>query len=92
MTIKKAQIKNGGLFRKGRVIVTNIKANGEEGESKSYIVMGKVKVSSMDGKYILDFTSVSGGSGGFTNRGTVSGRVYTRRQSIVVNEYTMIND
>jgi len=87
--MKTAKIKQGGFFRKGRVLIRNIRKNGDEGESKVYIVSGKVKISPMDGKYILDFTSISGGSAGVTSRGTVSGRVYTRRQSIVVDEYTI---
>lgn len=86
---KTAKIRQGGFFKKGRVLVTNIKKNGEEGEPKIYTVSGKVKVSPMNGKYILDFTSISGGSAGVTSRGTVSGRVYTRKQSIVVDEYTI---
>lgn len=83
---KKALIEQGGVFKKGRVMVTNILKNGEDGETKAYTVQGKVKITKMmDGKYILDFTSVSGSSFGMTSRGTTSGRVYTRRQSIVVD-------
>ena len=89
---KIAKVKQGGIFKKGRVIVTNVLKNGDEGESKSYIVAGKVKVSEIDGKYVLDFDSVSGSSGGFTSRGTVSGRVYHRRQSIVVTSYEIIEE
>lgn len=89
---KKAKIVQGGLFKKGRVIVTNILKNGEEGESKVYTVSGKVKITPMDGKHILDFVSVSGGSIGATSRGTVSSRVYTRRQSIIVDSYEMIEE
>jgi len=84
---KKALIEQGGVFRKGRVMVTNVLKNGEDGETKVYTVQGKVKISEMDGKYILDFTSVSGGSFGMTSRGTASGRVHTRKQSIVVDSY-----
>lgn len=89
---KMAKIMQGGLFRKGRVIVTNILKNGEEGESKVYTVSGKVRITPMDGRYILDFTSVSGGSAGVTSRGTVSGRVYTRKQSIIVDSYGVIEE
>lgn len=89
---KIAKIKQGGLFKKGRVLVTNIKANGDEGESRVYTTSGKVKIESMDGKYLLDFTSISGGSFGATSRGTTSGRVYTRRQSIVVDSYEEVEE
>lgn len=89
---KKAKIQQGGLFKKGRIIVTNILKSGEDGESKVYTVSGKVKITPMDGKYILDFTSISGGSMGTTSRGTVSGRVYTRKQSIIVESYEMIEE
>ena len=89
---KNAKIKQGGFLRKGRVIVTNILKDGSEGESKVYTVSGKVKVSPIDGKYVLDFVSVSGGSLDATNKGSVSGRVYTRRQSILVNGYEFIEE
>lgn len=90
--MKRAKIKQGGIFAKGRVLVTNVLKDGSDGESKVYTTSGKVKISSLDGKYILDFISISGGSAGITNRGTVSGRVYTRRQSIVVEEYEVIEE
>lgn len=89
---KKAKIKQGGLFKKGRVIVTNILRNGEDGECKVYTTTGKIKISTMDGKYILDFMSISGGSAGMTSRGTVSGRVYSRRQSIIVDSYEEVSE
>lgn len=89
---KKAKIQQGGLFRKGRVIITNVLKNGEDGESKVYTTAGKVKISKMDGKYILDFSSVSGGSVGMTSRGTVSGRSYVRKQSIIVDSYIVLED
>ena len=89
---KIAKIKQGGFFKKGRVLVTNIKANGNEGETKIYTTSGKVKIEQMDGKYILDFLSISGGSMGITNRGTTSGRIYTRRQSIIVDSYSFIDE
>lgn len=90
--MKTARIKQGGLFRAGQVVITTIRKNGEEGESKVYQVVGKVKIESMDDRYILHFTSRSGGSAGFTSRGTVSGRVYTRTQNIVVDEYEEIKE
>lgn len=89
---KIAKIKQGGFFKKGRVLVTNIKANGDEGETKVYTTSGKVKIEQMDGKYILDFLSISGGSMGMTSRGTTSGRIYTRRQSIIVDSYSFIDE
>lgn len=89
---KKALIRQGGLFKKGRIVVTNIKQNGEDGESKVYTVRGKIKIEGMDGKFILDFTSISGGSAGMTSRGTVSGRVYSRRQSIIVDSYEEVSE
>lgn len=89
---KIAKIKQGGFIKKGRVLVTNIKANGDEGETKIYTTSGKVKIEQMDGKYILDFLSISGGSMGMTSRGTTSGRIYTRRQSIIVDSYSFINE
>ena len=87
---KRAQIRDGGVFRKGLVIVTNIKKNGEDGESKAYTVSGHVRVEEMDGRYILHFMSVSGSSMGATSRGTVSGRSYKRTQNIVVDEYEWV--
>ena len=87
---KKAKILQGGFFKKGRVLVTNVLKNGEDGETKVYTVQGKIKITPMDGKYVLDFQSVSGGSVGMTSRGTVSGRAYVRRQSIVVDTYEMM--
>ena len=84
---KRAKIAQGGLFKKGRVLVTNILKDGSEGETKVYTTQGKVKITPMDGKYILDFNSIAGGSIGATSRGTVSGRAYIRKQSIVVDEY-----
>ena len=84
---KKAMIRDGGIFKKGLVVITNIKKNGEDGESKAYKVNGKVKVECVGGKYILHFTSVGGGSVGVSSRGTVSGRSYTRSQNIVVDSY-----
>ena len=89
---KIAKIKQGGIFKKGRVLVTNIKANGDEGETKIYTTSRKVKIEQMDGKYILDFLSISGGSMGMTSRGTTSGRIYTRRQSIIVDSYSFIDE
>lgn len=89
---KKAQIRDGGFFKKGLVIVTNIKKNGEEGESKAYTVKGHVDVERAGDKYILHFTSVSGSSMGVTSRGTVSGRSYTRNQNIVVDEIESLED
>lgn len=89
---KIAKIKQGGFIKKGRVLVTTIKKNGEEGESRVYTTSGKVKIEPMDGKYLLDFTSISGGSFGATSRGTTSGRVYTRRQSIVVDSYEEVEE
>lgn len=87
--VKKAQIRQGGFFKKGQVIITTVKKDGTDGESKVYIVNGKVKIdNATDGKFILYFTSLSGGSLGVTSRGTVSGRTYTRRQAIVVDEIT----
>lgn len=88
---KRAQIRDGGVFKKGLVVVTNIKKNGEEGESKAYTVSGHVKVKEMDGKYILNFMSVSGSSMGASSRGTVSGRTYKRNQNVVVDEYEYID-
>lgn len=90
--VKKAKIKQGGIFKKGRVLVTNILKNGEDGETKVYTTSGKIKITPMDGKYILDFISISGGSMGATSKGTVSGRVYTRRQSIVVESYEFLEE
>ena len=84
---KKALIEQGGVFKKGRVMVTNILKNGPEGETKVYTVSGRVKITPMGDKYILDFTSVSGNSFGMTSRGTASGRVYRRQQSIAVEYY-----
>lgn len=92
MVIKTAQIKQGGFFKKGRVVVTNTLKNGEEGEIKVFTVSGKVKISKIGEKYILDFTSISGGSMGATSRGTVSGRVYTRKQSIAVDGYKEVDE
>ena len=89
---KVAKIKQGGLFKAGKVMITTIKKNGEEGETKVYAISGKVKVEDMDGKHILNFTSISGGSAGITSKGTVSARGYTRRQSIVVDEYEILDD
>jgi len=89
---KIAKIKQGGFFKKGQVVITTIKKNGEEGESKVYQVVGKVKIEPMDDKYILHFTSRSGSSAGVTSRGTVSGRVYTRVQAIVVDEYKVLEE
>lgn len=87
--VKKAQIRQGGFFKKGQVIITTVKKDGTDGESKVYTVNGKVKIeSATDGKFILHFASLSGGSFGVSNRGTVSGRTYTRRQDIVVDEIT----
>ena len=86
--VKKAQIRQGGFFKKGQVIITTVKKDGTDGESKVYTVSGKIKVEKMaDGRYILHFVSLAGGSMGATSRGTVSGRVYTRRQDIVVDSY-----
>lgn len=90
--MKTARIKQGGFFKKGQVVITTIKKNGEEGESKVYQVIGKVKIEPMDDKYILHFTSRSGSSAGVTSKGTVSGRVYTRVQAIVVDEYTEVKE
>ena len=90
--MKTAKIEQGGFFKKGRVMITTVKKNGEEGESKVYSTAGKVKISEMDGKYILDFASVSGGSIGANSRGTVSTRAYTRSQHIVVDEYEEIKE
>ena len=87
---KMAKIRQGGFFKKGQVIITNIKKNGEEGESKVYTTSGKVKIEDMDGKHILHFTSVGGGSFGVTSRGTVSGRSYNRVQNIVVDSYEFV--
>lgn len=89
---KIAKIKQGGFIKKGRVLVTTIKKNGEEGESKIYTTSGKVKIEPMDGKYLLDFLSISGGSVGFSSRGSTSGRIYTRRQSIVVDSYEEVEE
>lgn len=90
--VKKAKIQQGGIFKKGRVLVTNILKNGEDGETKVYTTSGKIKISTMDGKYILDFISIAGGSIGATTKGTVSGRMYTRRQSIVVDSYEILDE
>lgn len=90
--MKTARIKQGGFFKAGQVVITTIKKNGEEGESKVYQTMGKIKIEPMDDKYILHFTSRSGGSFGVTNKGTVSGRVYSRAQHIVVDEYTEVKE
>lgn len=89
---KKAQIRDGGFFKKGLVIITNIKKNGEEGESKAYTVKGHVNVERAGDKYILHFMSVSGSSMGVTSRGTVSGRSYTRNQNIVVDEIVALEE
>ena len=83
---KKAQIRDGGFFKKGLVIVTNIKKNGEEGESKAYTVKGHVDVERAGDRYVLHFVSVGGSSTGMTSRGTFSARSYTRNQNIVVDE------
>lgn len=90
--MKSAKIKQGGFFKKGRVLVTTIKKNGEEGETKIYTTSGKVKIEQMEGKYILDFMSISGGSFGVSSKGSTSGRVYTRRQSIVVDSYEEVQE
>lgn len=90
--MKTARIKQGGFFKKGQVVITTIKKNGEEGESKVYQVVGKVGIEPMDDKYILHFTSRSGSSAGVTSKGTVSGRVYTRVQAIVVDKYTEVKE
>ena len=90
--MKTARIKQGGFFKKGQVVVTTIKKNGEEGESRVYQVVGKGKIEPMDDKYILHFTSRSGSSAGFTSKGTVSGRVYNRTQAIVVEDYKIIEE
>ncbi len=87
---KIAKIRNGGLFKKGQVVITNIKKNGEEGESKVYTISGKVKVEDMGDSHILHFTSVGGSSFGVTSKGTVSGRSYTKMQSIVVSSYEFV--
>lgn len=89
---KRATIRNGGFFKNGLVVVTNIKKNGEEGESKAYTVKGKVAVERSADKYILHFTSVSGSSVGITSRGTLSARGYNRKQSIVVDDYEFEED
>ena len=89
---KKAQIRDGGFFKKGLVVVTNIKKNGEEGESKAYTVKGHVDVERAGDKYILHFMSVSGSSLGATSRGTISGRSYTRNQNIVVDEIEALGE
>ena len=89
---KKAQIRDGGFFKKGLVIVTNVKKNGEEGESKAYTVSGHVNVERAGDKYILHFLSISGSSLGATSRGTVSGRTYKRNQNIVVDEIEALED
>lgn len=71
-------------------MVTTVLKNGEDGESKVYTVMGKVRVSEMGGRYILAFTSLSGGSMGVTSKGTVSGRSHTRNQNIAVDSYEFV--
>ena len=89
---KIAKIKDGGFFKKGLVIVTNIKKNGEEGESKAYTVKGHVYIERVGDKLVLHFTSVSGSSMGATSRGTISGRSYTRNQNIVVDRVESIEE
>ena len=74
------------------MVVTNIKKNGEEGESKAYTVKGHVDVERAGDKYILHFMSVSGSSLGATSRGTISGRSYTRNQNIVVDEIEALGE
>jgi hypothetical protein len=89
---KIAKIRDGGFFKKGLVIVTNIKKNGEEGESKAYTVKGHVGIERAGDKYILHFMSVSGSSMGATSRGTFSGRSYTRNHDIVVDRIESIEE
>lgn len=88
---KIAKIKNGGIFKKGTVIITYIKKDGTEGESKVYTISGKVKIKEMDGKIILHFLSISGGSLRYSKSG-VSGGSYTRQQNIVVDSYEFIEE
>lgn len=88
--MKYAKIRDGGFFKKGLVIVTNIKKNGEEGESKAYTVAGRVDIEPADGKYILHFTSVAGSSIGGNTRGTISGRSYRRSQNIIVDGFKVM--
>lgn len=90
MVAKKAVIQQGGIFKKGTVMITNILKNGEEGETKSYTIIGKAKIREFNGKHIIDFAYVSGGSMGATSKGTVSGRMYTRKMNVTVDEYDII--
>lgn len=89
---KKAQIKDGGIFRKGTVIITNIKKNGEEGEQKVYTISGKVKVNEHEGRYILHFNACMGGSMRVSSKGTVSGGNYLRKMDIIVDEYEYLDE
>ena len=89
---KIAKIKNGGVFKKGTVIVTNIKKDGTEGESKVYTISGKVKVKEMDGKIVLHFNVVTGGSMRVSSRGTVSGGSHVSQKDIVVDSYEYMEE
>ena len=89
---KIAKIKDGGIFRKGTVIITNIKKDGTEGESKVYTISGKVKIREMDGKCVLHFYAVTGGSMRVSNRGTVSGGLHTSQKDIIVDSYEYMDE
>ena len=89
---KIAKIKDGGIFRKGTVIITNIKKDGTEGESKVYTISGKVKIREMDGKHILHFYAVTGGNMRVSNRGTVSGGSHTSQKDVIVDSYEYMEE
>jgi hypothetical protein len=89
---KKAKIKNGGVFRKGMVVITNVKKNGEEGDEKVYTISGKVKVEDYGDKYILHFNACTGGGLRVSSKGTVSGGSYNRRMDVVVTEYEIMEE
>ena len=89
---RKAQIKDGGIFRKGTVILTNIKKNGENGDEKVYTISGKVKIEPHDDRYILHFNACMGGGLRVSSRGTVSGGSYVKRMDVVVAEYEYMGE
>lgn len=86
--MKTAKIKNGGLFREGRVVINTEKKNGNTDE-KVYSVSGKVKIEEYDGRYILHFQSFSASRFSVSNKGRVSGGRTYRQQHIIVDRYQM---
>ena len=86
--MKKAIIKDGGVFKSGHVIVTTVKKNGDE-DNKVYEVSGKVKIEKNEKGYILHFQSFSTSRISMSNKGRVSGGRSYRQQHIIVDEYEM---